>query len=252
MTFNPKTDIPPLTGKVILVTGGNFYRHCPATVWFAARDPAKGHAAADEIKRLIPCASIRTLALDLSSFDSVREAAKVVIQESSRRDIIMLNAEIMATPPGLRANDYEIQFGTNYLGHALLTALLTPLLEKNRSYSRCRPGILWTRALAKRCPQFTVAAVHPGVVQMNLLSGARDAPCLFRLIFGAAQILGLKSSVETGVKNQLWAAVSKDVVSGEYYEPVGVGGRPSAYAVDDEVVEEIWGWTMGEFKGHFV
>ncbi|KAL5002996.1 NAD(P)-binding protein [Aspergillus recurvatus] len=300
-TFTPKKDIPQLNGKFILVTGANaglgkaavaeFCRHQPSQVWLAARSPDKARAAADEIERLIPDALIKLLNLDLSSFDSFNEAAKLVLQESSRLDILMLNTGIMATAPGLTRDCYKVQFSTNHLGHALLTKLLISLLEKIArdraavcvvrvsshghhyaptggflfdtlktqaarltAFERCGQSklanILWERQLVKLYPQFTVAAVHPGVVKTNLLSGATDAPLLFRAVFGAAHVLGLKSSVETGVKNQLWASVSKDVVSGNYYEPVGAGRRESAYGQDDKLAEEIWRWTENELREH--
>ncbi|KAL6238784.1 hypothetical protein BDW75DRAFT_236983 [Aspergillus navahoensis] len=125
LPFNPGQDMPSLQGKVIL--------HNPALIWLAARNPAKGQAAIDEIQSQLPrpiAANIKLLELDLSSFESVKKAASIVLAECQRLDILMLNAGIMATPPGLTANGYEVQFGTNYLGHVLLAILLMPLLEK--------------------------------------------------------------------------------------------------------------------------
>ncbi|RDW81502.1 oxidoreductase, short-chain dehydrogenase/reductase family [Aspergillus mulundensis] len=146
--FNPSTDIPSLQGKVILVTGGNiglgkqtvleYAKHNPALIWLAARNPTKAQAAFDDIKSLLPkpCpTTIRLLELDLSSLESVKSAATTVLAESTRLDILMLNAGIMAVPPGLTSDGYEIQFGTNYLGHILLARLLTPLLERTASSS---------------------------------------------------------------------------------------------------------------------
>ncbi|KAJ5598452.1 short-chain dehydrogenase/reductase [Penicillium hordei] len=297
MPFNPKTDVPNLNGKVILVTGGNsglgkaavteFCRHQPAEVWLAARSLDKAQAAADEIKTQIPNAPIKVLKLDLSSFDSVKNAAKAFT--SDQLDILMLNAGVMAVPPAQTSEGYEVQFGTNHMGHAILTKILLPVLERtaqNGSDVRIvsvsshghfytppegfqfdtlkTPGdiltafqrygqsklanILWARQLASLYPSFTVASVHPGVVKTNLLSGATNAPLIFRAIFGAAHVLGMKSSVESGVKNQLWAAVSKDVKSGEYYEPIGVSGMASAHGTDDKLAKEIWNWTENELK----
>jgi NAD(P)-dependent dehydrogenase (short-subunit alcohol dehydrogenase family) len=140
VSFNPKTDIPPLTDKVILVTGGNvglgkqaileYARHGPLLIWLAARSVQKANAAANEIRQQVPDARIQVLELDLASFDSIKKAAATVLAESSRLDILMLNAGIMATAPGLTADGYELQFGTNHMGHALLTKLLLPLLNK--------------------------------------------------------------------------------------------------------------------------
>ncbi|KAK9234244.1 hypothetical protein V1525DRAFT_383719 [Lipomyces kononenkoae] len=301
--FRAEKDIPRLNGKVILVTGGNaglgkqcvleFSRHRPAQIWLAARNIDKAQAAADEIKQQVPDAPIKLLELDLTSFESVKEAAKIFSAESDRLDILMLNAGIMATPPGLTKDGYEIQFGTNHMGHALLTKLLLPVLEKTTTSSvnadvrivlltshghfyapeggiqfdtlkttadslgamtrYCQSklaNVLWARQLAKLYPSFTVAAIHPGVVSTNLLARATDAPLIFRIVFGAADTLGLKATVERGARNQLWASVSKDVQSGEYYEPVGVGGLASAYGKDDDLAKKTWDWTENELEEH--
>ncbi|OQE40941.1 hypothetical protein PENCOP_c005G03530 [Penicillium coprophilum] len=240
MSFNPKTDVPKLKRKVILVTGANsglgkaaiteFCRHHLAEVWLAARSLAKAQAADDEIKWEIPNAPIMLLNLDLSSFNSVNSTAKAFT--SDRLDILMLNAGVMAVPPAQTSESYEVQFGTNHMDHTLLTKLLLPRYGQSKL-----ANILWAKQLAS--PSFTVSSVHPGVVKTDLLSGARNAPPVFRAIFWAAHVLGFKSTVETGVKNQLWAAVSKDVKSGEYYEPVGAGGKASLHGTDDKLAIEI-------------
>ncbi|KAK1765024.1 hypothetical protein QBC33DRAFT_545526 [Phialemonium atrogriseum] len=138
VAFNLDKDIPPLNGKVILVMGGNiglgkqcvleFARHNPHQIQLASRNLDKAKAAADEIRAQVPDAPIKILELDLTSFDSVKRAASTVLSASSRLDILMLNAGIMAIPPGLTSSGYELQFGTNHMGHALLTKLLLPLL----------------------------------------------------------------------------------------------------------------------------
>lgn len=141
--FDPSKDILSLSGKVILVTGGNiglgkqcileYARHNPSRIYLAARSPSKAQAAIDEIKQRLGAsntAPISILELDLSSLDSVKNAAATVLKQESRLDILMLNAGIMAAAPGLTKDGYETQFGVNYLGHALLYKLLHPLLEK--------------------------------------------------------------------------------------------------------------------------
>ena len=143
VSFKPIHDIPQLDGKVILVTGGNiglgqqcileYSRHNPALIYLAARSAAKAQVAIEEIKQKLGpsnTVSIKFLELDLSSLASVRTAAAKVIAEVDRLDILMLNAGIMASAPGLTQDGYEVQFGVNYLGHALLAKLLMPLLDK--------------------------------------------------------------------------------------------------------------------------
>jgi len=298
--FSPKRDIPPLDGKVVLVTGGNsglgkqcvleFARHNPARIWLAARNLDKAKAAAEEIKRKVPGAPIKLLKLELSSFESVNEAARTFSSESDRLDILMLNAGVMATRPGLTKDGYEIQFGTNFLGHALLTKLLLPVLlrtAKNGSdvhivslashghmfapkggikfdklkttqknlgpfgrYGQSKLAIiLWARQLAKEHPQFTVAAVHPGIVRTHLAASMTGVPFLIRAYIVSSTVF--VTPVQWGAKNQLWASVSKDVKSGEYYNPVGRRGLiRSSYVKDDDLAKKIWDWTETELEGH--
>lgn len=133
-------DIPSLEGKVILVTGGNsglgkhsvleFARHGAKEIWLASRSVEKSDQAIEDIKKEVPNVNIKPLSLDLTSLESVRNAARTFTQSSKRLDILMLNAGIMAAPAELTKDGYELQFGTNHMGHALLTKLLTPVLEK--------------------------------------------------------------------------------------------------------------------------
>lgn len=303
VSFNPEKDIPPLTDKVILVTGGNvglgkqavleYARHHPRLIWLAARSVQKGNAVVDEIRKQVPNAPIQVLKLDLASFASVKTAAATVLSTSPRLDILMLNAGIMATAPGLTTDGYELQFGTNHMGHALLTKLLLPLLLQTatlpsadvrvialsshghtfaakpgiafdtlktraeplgaiRRYSQSKlANILWARQLAARYPQLTAASVHPGVVSTQLVERATGTPAAFRALTRLAGRFVL-TSVEQGVRNQLWASVAKGVVSGEYYEPVGVGGLASADGKDEGLAKRLWEWTEEELEGHVV
>ena len=75
--------------------------------------------------------SVSFLKLDLASFESIHAAAKTFLQQSQRLDILMNNAGVMALEPGLSKEGYEIQFGINHVGHALLTKLLMPTLLKS-------------------------------------------------------------------------------------------------------------------------
>ncbi|CRK20434.1 putative oxidoreductase like protein [Verticillium longisporum] len=141
VSFNPDKDIPDLSGRVILVTGGNIgigketvlqlSKHKPAHIYLAARTESKAQAAIEEIRKIVPnAAPISFLPLDLTSFDSIKKAAAEFLSKSDRLDILINNAGIMATPDGTTKEGYEIQFGTNHVGHALLTNLLLPTLKR--------------------------------------------------------------------------------------------------------------------------
>ncbi|RSL71255.1 hypothetical protein BHE90_015426 [Fusarium euwallaceae] len=140
-SFDPDVDIPDLSGKVCLVTGSNtglglatlkaLAKHNPAKIYLAARSRSKAEAARLEIQASSPAAekaNVDILDLDVSSFPSIWAAAERVNKEVERLDILQLNAGIAMIPPATTAEGYEIQFGTNYLGHVLFTQLLMPKL----------------------------------------------------------------------------------------------------------------------------
>ncbi|OJD25894.1 hypothetical protein ACJ73_02731 [Blastomyces percursus] len=141
--FTPERDIGDLRGKVILLTGGNtglgkqtilqLAKHGPFRIYLAARSEDKALAAIADIKSSLSAeqtssTDIRFLPLDLASFQSVQTATSTFKAENSRLDILILNAGVMALPPDTTEDGYEIQFGTNFLGHFLLTKLLLPIL----------------------------------------------------------------------------------------------------------------------------
>ncbi|KAK8085088.1 hypothetical protein PG997_006359 [Apiospora hydei] len=141
MKFDFDKDVPDLTGKIILVTGGNvglgketiyqLAKHRPAHIYLAARSAAKAQEAIKDIQQRAPdAAPITFLECDLSSFDSIKSAAANFLSQSSELHILINNAGIMACPPGKTKEGYEIQFGTNHMGHAQLTKLLLPTLLK--------------------------------------------------------------------------------------------------------------------------
>ncbi|KAF2227219.1 oxidoreductase [Elsinoe ampelina] len=137
-SFNPDQDIPDLSGKVIIVTGGNsglgkesirqFVKHKPKAVFLAARTEAKAQSAIEEIKKETPDANIQYLNLDLGDLDSVATAAKDFNSRADRLDILMNNAGMLAQDFSLTPQGYELSLGTNHMGHALLTKLLLPTL----------------------------------------------------------------------------------------------------------------------------
>jgi NAD(P)-dependent dehydrogenase (short-subunit alcohol dehydrogenase family) len=141
--FQVDRDIPNLSGKVFIVTGGNnglgketilqLSKHNPSKVYMGARSEEKAKKAIADIKRAVPRADPKFLQLDLASFRSIEAAAKTFLSENDRLDVLVNNAGIMGVSPGLTEDGYEIQFGTNYLGPALLTKLLLPVMEKTAS-----------------------------------------------------------------------------------------------------------------------
>ena len=101
----------------------------PTRIYLAARTESKARDAITSIKSAVPTAcEIVHLPLDLTSFSSIAEAATTFKAQESRLDILINNAGIMAVPYSTTKEGYEIQFGTNHMGHALLTKLLLPTM----------------------------------------------------------------------------------------------------------------------------
>ncbi|MEX1295348.1 MAG: oxidoreductase [Candidatus Limnocylindrales bacterium] len=131
-------DIPDQSGRVAVITGassglgfeaGRELARKGAAVVMAVRDMDKGEAAASRIRAAVPDAELELQQLDLGSLDSVRECAARIAHEHDHIDILLNNAGLMATPAGQTADGFELQVGTNHLGHFVLTHELMPLLE---------------------------------------------------------------------------------------------------------------------------
>lgn len=152
-SFEPARDIPSLAGKVVLITGaaGDLGRQTavglarygrPARIYVAdlPRDERAKEEAINRITReaygesssegseAAARTEIRFLDLDLTYFQSVQKCAAEFTAKESRLDILVLNAGIIRVPAGITTEGYEVHFGLNYLGHALLSRLLVPVM----------------------------------------------------------------------------------------------------------------------------
>ncbi|CAK7224472.1 hypothetical protein SCUCBS95973_005529 [Sporothrix curviconia] len=137
-SFKPARDIPSLAGKVILVTGGNagigkatiraLAKHGPARIYLCGRRHDAAEQTAEELRAETGFDGIFVLDMDLSSLESVKEAAAAVLDNETRLDLLFLNAGVAGTAHALTEEGYETQFGINHVGHAILTQMLLPLL----------------------------------------------------------------------------------------------------------------------------
>ncbi|KAL2850224.1 hypothetical protein BJY01DRAFT_245533 [Aspergillus pseudoustus] len=258
-TYSPDKDIPDLAGKVILVTGGNnglgketikqLAKHNPAKIYMGARSKAKASAAIAELKDEVPSANIIYLEIDLASFSSIKRAAATFLAENEYLHILVNNAGIFGVSPGLTEDGYEIQFGTNYIGPALFTKLLLPILEKTASIAESdvriinisseiytlapKGGLLLSQdktpltelsALA-RYGQSKLANIYftksyakryPGIKSVALHPGLVQTNIAGELkgFSVMSLLLGLLNrigsvDVATGAQNQLWASTSQ-------------------------------------------
>lgn len=284
-----ENNIPDLSGKVVIITGANIglgYESARmmaqkgAEVIIASRTPAKGEAAMNMIQTAAPNAKVHYSRLDLADLESVRGFAEAFNREYDRLDVLMNNAGVMATPPQKTKDGFELQFGTNHLGHFALTGLLmerlitTPesrvvnvssiaaergtmqfddlMWEQNYDrfgvYSQSKlANLLFTRRLNQRLQAANAAVVgvaaHPGVSNTNL-SSSMNIPIPMGLV---RPILGLMTmSAAEGALSQVRAAVAPDVARDDYYGPDGrMRGKPvkvemPPQAHDDAVAERLW------------
>ncbi len=136
-------NIPNLQNKVAIVTGANsgigFYTalelgRAGAKIILASRDKLRGEAALAEMRKLAPDASFSLEQLDLASLQSVRSFADRFLSTGDALDILVNNAGLMMPPKReITSDGFEIQFGTNHLGHFALTGLLLPALRKSKT-----------------------------------------------------------------------------------------------------------------------
>lgn len=296
VSFDPQRDIPSLKDKVILVTGGTsgigkqsileLAKHEPKTIWLGARNTTKAKETIKEIEALVPGASIQVLEMELSSLESVRASAQTVIDSSDRLDILILNAGIFGAPPALTKDGYEINFGTNHVGHAMLTKLLLPLLLKTADQHGDARVTVVASAMHTSAPSGGIdfdsvkttavqmghtgryghsklanvlfakelAKRHPQLTVSSLHPGVVNTGIfatttqnsVLALIASKVLVPLFFTSPANGALNQLWASTSKDVVSGTHYMPVGVVDRGSAFTEDEALAKKLWEWTEDE------
>ncbi|CAN5689482.1 SDR family NAD(P)-dependent oxidoreductase [soil metagenome] len=267
MTANKWTesDVPDQSGRVAIVTGSNTglgYETARvlaargAHVVLAVRDVAKGQAAAAKIVGLSPRADVKVQPLDLGSLQSVRTAAEELKAAYPRMDLLINNAGVMYPSPRQTTKDgFELQFGTNHLGHFALTGLvldhLLPVpgsrvvvvasmahriqaaihfddLQWERGYHRVAAYgqaklanlmfayDLQRRLAAKNEPTISVAA-HPGVSDTEL---TRHLPGFLTPLYNLAAPL-VTNSAQLGALPTLLAATDPTVQGGQYYGPDG-------------------------------
>jgi NAD(P)-dependent dehydrogenase (short-subunit alcohol dehydrogenase family) len=278
-------NIPDLTGKIAIVTGANSgigyemaraLARKAATVILACRNKPKGESAVKQIDQEYPGAKAELMQLDLSDLALVRHFADEFTRHYNRLDILINNAGIMATPFGKTTDGFELQFGTNHLGHFALTGLLLDLIirtpqarvitvtsgghrfveidfdnlngekgyDRQRAYAQSKlANLLFTYELQRRFEGASVdtiaVAAHPGWTATNLQVHWRMLRVLNPLI---------AQKPEMGALPTLYAAAAPDVQGGDYYGPDGwqeLRGYPtkvrsSDSSYDPAVAAKLW------------
>lgn len=211
-----------MTGKTVLITGANAglgfvssidLARRGARVIMACRNMSKAQAAKQRVEEQSGSDNVHAMMLDLSSFASIREFAEQFKEKEDRLDVLMNNAGVMMCPQWATSDGFEMQFGTNHLGHFLLTNLLLDLLKTSspsrivivsstahyqagnnlfwddlnlkKNYTAVKAyahsklmNVLFSRELSKRLEGTGVTSysLHPGVVDTELARHIGNLP----------------------------------------------------------------------------
>ncbi len=270
--------MPDQTGRTAVVTGANnglglvvahHLARAGATVVMACRNLQKADAAAAGIKAEVPAAQLEVVELDLSRLSSVRRFADGL--DVDALDILVNNAGVMMTPPERTEDGFDLQFGTNHLGHFALTGLLLARLGRadaarvvtltslehtsghldfddlqweqgygrRKAYRRSKLanavfGVELDRRLRAAGSPIASVLAHPGYAATGIQSSAPKA-------MKALMVLGdriLAQSAEQGAVPVLYAATGPGVEGGEFFGPngpLGVRGKhPKRVRVSSE------------------
>lgn len=273
-------------GRVAIVTGSSsgigfeaarVLAGKEATVIIAVRNREKGEKAVEKIRSEFKDADLQILELDLADLKSVKNFAAEFRKKFARLDLLINNAGVMIPPYSKTADGFELQFGTNHLGHFALTGHLLDILTatensrvvnvssnahktgninfddltwENRSYSSWRAygdskiaNIYFTRELNKKLKEkklgTTAMSAHPGwtATELQRHSGFID---FLNNIFA--------QNIKMGALPTLRAAFEEDAEGGEYFGPEGflemwgypVKTAPNDLAKDEKIAERLW------------
>ncbi|GHG71226.1 SDR family oxidoreductase [Comamonas sp. JC664] len=266
--MNWKTsNIPSQHGRLAVITGTGglgledalALARAGAEVIIAGRNPQKGADAVTRVHAEVPTAGVRFEQVDLASLASVADFAARLRNQTDKVDLLINNAAVMTPPKREQTSDgFELQFGTNYLGHFALTAHLLPLLRKGvnarvvtlssvaaregmmdfddlqsqRGYAPMKAygqsklaGLLFAFELQRRAEAhhwgITSIAAHPGISRTDLL---HNAPGRWSAAGIARSLLWfLFQPAAQGALPTLYAATSPDAKGGGYYGPDKLG-----------------------------
>lgn len=276
-----------LAGKTAIVTGASsgigtetarVLALAGANVTLAVRNVKAGEEVAAQLRSSLPptAGTLSVEALELGDLGSVRAFAKRWLDSGKPLHLLVNNAGIMAVPKGTTSQGFELQVGTNHVGHFALTTALLPVLEKSAparivtlssalhtrgdgqrlvaalekketpytpfgAYGDSKlANVLFVKSLAKRLPPGVEAfSIHPGVIATNLSRSMGFQGVLFRAIGGL-----FMKSVPQGAATSVFAATSPTLTgqSGAYLADCAV--TPASQAGQDAALaEQVWALT---------
>jgi NAD(P)-dependent dehydrogenase (short-subunit alcohol dehydrogenase family) len=296
MTGATRSKIPSQLGKTAVVTGGTgglgyetarALAEAGSEVILTGRDDRKGVQAIESISREVTGARVRYDKLDLASLASVADFAERMRSTRQSLDLLINNAGVMALPRRqTTADGFEMQFGTNHLGHFALTARLMPLLRQasgsrvvsvsslahrtgfidfsdlqgERSYSPWKAYgqsklacLMFSLELQRRSDRagwgLISNAAHPGFARTNLFASGPGGLLSLATNF-AAPFFG--QSASEGARPLLFAATGAEARPGAYYGPGGIGelrGAPATALIMPQARDAVAAsklWDLSE------
>jgi NAD(P)-dependent dehydrogenase (short-subunit alcohol dehydrogenase family) len=286
--------MPPQQGRLAIVTGANsgigyqtarYLSRAVATVILACRNRDKGEAARAKILSGNPAAKVEMRVLDVADLDSVRRFAAEFLGEDKPLDLLINNAGVMAIPHRRTTpQGFEMQFGTNHLGHFALTGLLLPALlrqpnsrvvtvasiahkggklnfddlDAERGYAPRGAyqqsklanlvfGLELDRRLRARSANTSSVIAHPGVAVTNIVSNGMGTGLKARVANVVVSLFA--QSDDRGAWPLLYAATSPDVHGGGYYGPDGIAefkGSPVEVKPKPHALDPVAGKRLWE------
>jgi NAD(P)-dependent dehydrogenase (short-subunit alcohol dehydrogenase family) len=279
-------NIPDQKGRVAIVTGSSsgigyetarVLANKNAEVILAVRNPKKGENALQKIKAQNENANVEVMILDLANLQSVKKFADEFMQEYDRLDLLINNGGVMIPPYTKTVDGFELQFGTNHLGHFALTGFLFDLIKKtkdsriinvsssahhygninfddlhweNRKYKKWASygdskiaNLYFTYELQRKLGQngsgTIVTAAHPGWTGTELQRHAGYITMLNKLF---------AMKIEQGALPTLRAAIDESAQGGDYYGPDGwkemkgfpVKVRSNKLSHDTKIAQKLW------------
>lgn len=284
-----------LEGRRYLITGGNsgigyeaavHLRRAQADVFIASRSTTKGAEAVTRLMEVPGQGAVHLIKLDLASLDSIRRANDSIRTHTDGLDGVINNAGIMQTPQGRTEDGFELQFGTNHLGHFLLNYLTFDLVtaragrivpvssiahraaprinfedpmfsseySPSKAYSHSKlANLMYGLELARRLEaagsRVIAAVAHPGYSATNLQSTGPTG--MFKKIYKVTNKLLAQSPV-AGALPEVLAVAGTEAITGAYYGPTQFGDTRGAVGdsrISDAARDKeatIRLWTLSE------
>jgi NAD(P)-dependent dehydrogenase (short-subunit alcohol dehydrogenase family) len=275
-------EIVDINGKTVVITGANsglgfetafVLAGKGAEVILAVRNASKGERAVDRITSAYPMANVRVMPLDLNDLSSIRHFADSFLENYDSLSILINNAGVMIPPYSQTKDGFELQFGSNHLGHFALTGLLLPCilstpksrvvtlsslaaingfidfdnLDGSKSYKPMKyygqsklANLLFARELQNKFKQHQAdsisVACHPGLSHTNLMSRGSGKP-LNKFASFLSKVITQPASM--GALPTLYAATEPDLSGGEYIGPDGKKGR-KGFPKKDEIIDTLY------------